>query len=176
MENFNRIKRKTFSFHLEIPQIPPSSLTLIFLPLSIFPVLPPSDLPLLPKHLEALLLPLNIPPHPICYTRGGITIYSPQPVSILVSLRLPHSLTLSFSRSLFYFVLLLLFCSSSFRKQTDQRLTPSPPRGFVHVSQSLVFVDLFPVSCYVRTLLLSSTPKTRLHTNTLDHTQQGQTT
>lgn len=64
MENFNRIKRKTFSFHLEIPQIPPSSLTLIFLPLSIFPVLPPSDLPLLPKHLEALLLPLNIPPPP----------------------------------------------------------------------------------------------------------------
>lgn len=62
MENFNRIKRKTFSFHLEIPQIPPSSPTLIFLPLSISPVLPPSNLPLLPKHLEALLLLLNITP------------------------------------------------------------------------------------------------------------------
>ncbi len=172
MENFNRIKRKTFSFHLEIPQIPPFSPTLVLLPLfsqfSLFPRFP------LLQHLQPLLYLLNIPPPPppptICRNHNLLPSLSPfHSISL--------TLSLSRSLSLFLFVLLLWFCSSSFRKQTDQSLGPSSLLQKV-LSPSLchsLFVDLFPVSCHVQTLLFPSGSETHLHTWTHKYTQSHTT-
>lgn len=141
MENFNRIKRKTFSFHLEIPQIPPSSLTLIFLPLSIFPVLPPSDLPLLPKHLEALLLPLNIPPP----TQSATPVEELQstPHSPFLSLFRSISLTLSLFLSLVLSFISSCFCYSVPPPSENRQIKGSPPLLLEVLSTSLSHLSLW---------------------------------